>query len=38
MSMNERTLHLSRKYRISPARVSELRRHFKEDWDRFCQS
>jgi hypothetical protein len=36
MARDERTLDLSKKHGISPGRVSQLRREFKEDWDRFC--
>ncbi|MBL8797396.1 MAG: hypothetical protein JNM56_26070 [Planctomycetia bacterium] len=35
MAANERTLPLARKYGISPARVSQLRREFHDDWKRF---
>jgi hypothetical protein len=35
MAANERTLKLARKFRISPARVSQLRREFHDDWERF---
>ena len=36
MMTGERTLDLSKKYGISPARVSQLRREFHDDWTRFC--
>jgi hypothetical protein len=36
MAMGERTLDLSRKHRLSPARVSQLRREFHDDWRSFC--
>jgi hypothetical protein len=36
MMRDERTLDLAKKYGISPARVSQLRRHYLEDWTRFC--
>jgi hypothetical protein len=32
----ERTLEVSRRYGLSPARVSQLRRDFHDDWERFC--
>lgn len=32
----ERTLEAAGKHRISPARVSQLRRHFRRDWLHFC--
>lgn len=35
MSTNERTMNLSRKFGISPGRVSQLRRQYHEDWERF---
>jgi hypothetical protein len=36
MAQNERTLDLSRQFELSPARVSQLRREFHDDWRRFC--
>jgi hypothetical protein len=36
MMANERTMDLAQKFKISPARVSQLRREFCEDWNRFC--
>lgn len=35
MACNERTVALSRKHGISPGRVSQLRREYMEDWERF---
>jgi len=32
----ERTLDVSRKYGTTPARISQLRREFRQDWSRFC--
>jgi hypothetical protein len=32
----ERTLDVSTKFGLSPARISQLRREFHEDWERFC--
>src|SRR5262245_47707380 len=32
----ERTLDLSTRYGLSPARISQLRRDFHDDWQRFC--
>jgi hypothetical protein len=32
----ERTQDVSQKFRMSPGRVSQLRREFMEDWRRFC--
>ncbi len=37
MAIGERTLDLSRKHRLSPARVSQLRREFHDDWRRFTE-
>jgi hypothetical protein len=36
MMHDERTLDLANKHGISPGRVSQLRREFMEDWERFC--
>jgi hypothetical protein len=36
MMQDERTMALARKHGISPGRVSQLRREFMEDWERFC--
>jgi hypothetical protein len=36
MARNERTLDLSRQFELSPARISQLRREFHDDWRRFC--
>jgi hypothetical protein len=33
----ERTLDVSKKYGTSPARISQLRRDFQQDWNQFCQ-
>ena len=38
MAQNERTLHLSRKFGVSPGRVSQLRREYQEDWNRFTDT
>lgn len=35
MALGERTKHLSHKFGISPARVSQLRREYHDDWVRF---
>jgi hypothetical protein len=35
MSRNERTLDLSKEFELSPARISQLRREFHDDWCRF---
>jgi hypothetical protein len=35
MALNERTLDLSREFELSPARISQLRREFRDDWQRF---
>ena len=36
MMKDERTLDLARRYDLSPARISQLRREFMDDWLRFC--
>lgn len=36
LMMGERALDVSRKYCLSPGRVSQLRHEFLEDWGRFC--
>jgi hypothetical protein len=35
MARNERTLDLSKRFELSPARISQLRREFHDDWRRF---
>jgi hypothetical protein len=35
MAANEGTLNLARKFGLSPSRVSQLRREFHDDWERF---
>jgi hypothetical protein len=35
MAMRERTKDLARKFKLSEARVSQLRREYHEDWDRY---
>jgi hypothetical protein len=35
MAQNERTLDLSKEFELSPARVSQLRREFHDDWQRY---
>ena len=36
MMQDERTLDLANRHGISPSRVSQLRREFLDDWNRFC--
>jgi hypothetical protein len=36
MMLGERTLDLAARHGISPARVSQLRREFRQGWGRFC--
>src|SRR5262249_1166335 len=36
MARNEHTKELGRQFQVSPARISQLRREFHEDWERFC--
>jgi hypothetical protein len=38
LMVGERTGAVSQKYGLSPGRVSQLRREFHADWDRFCTS
>jgi hypothetical protein len=33
---DERTLDLASRHGLSPSRVSQLRREFWQDWERFC--
>lgn len=35
MSMSERTKDLSQKFHVSPGRISQMRRDFRDDWRRF---
>ena len=35
MSMNEKTRDLSRKFDVTPGRISQMRREFKDGWSRF---
>jgi len=36
MTLGERTRDLAQQFRLSPARISQLRREFCADWERFC--
>ena len=36
MAKNESTISLSRQFDLSPARISQKRREFHDDWHRFC--
>jgi hypothetical protein len=36
MSRNERTLDLSKQFDLSPGRISQLRKEFREGWTRLC--
>jgi hypothetical protein len=39
MALNERTKDLSRRFRVSPSRISQLRREFHQDWEQFiCEA
>jgi hypothetical protein len=38
MARNERTLDLSRRFGLCPARISQLRGEFHTDWTRFCHA
>jgi len=35
MVVGEKTMHLARRFGISPARVSQLRREYHDDWRQF---
>lgn len=37
MAQNARTMDLAQKFGISPARISQLRREYQQDWTRFCE-
>src|SRR5262249_28134225 len=37
LMLGERTLDVADRYGLSPARVSQLRREFMEDWRNFCE-
>jgi len=37
MAQNERTLDLSNRFEVSPARISQLRKELHDDWTRFCE-
>jgi hypothetical protein len=36
MAMGHRTQDLAEKYRLSPARISQMPRYFEQDWTHFC--
>jgi hypothetical protein len=36
LALNHRTQDLAQKYGLSPARISQKRREFHDDWERFC--
>lgn len=36
MAMSERPQDLSKKFGVSPGRISQLRRDYQDDWNRFC--
>jgi hypothetical protein len=36
LMLGERTLDVADKHGLTAGRVSQLRRDFKQDWDRFC--
>lgn len=38
LMLGERTLDVSTKCRVSPARISQLRRDYHEDWSTFCDA
>lgn len=37
LMVGERTLEVSKKYRVSQPRISQLRREYQEDWKAFCE-
>jgi hypothetical protein len=36
MSLGERTKDISKEFEVSPARISQMRQEFHDDWQRFC--
>jgi hypothetical protein len=36
MMLGHRTMDLARRFRLSPARISQLRAEYKDDWEEFC--
>jgi hypothetical protein len=36
MMLGHRTMDLARRFRLSPARISQLRREYKDGWEEFC--
>jgi DNA-directed RNA polymerase specialized sigma subunit len=36
MLRNERTQDLAQRFHLSQARISQLRREFHQDWERYC--
>lgn len=38
MAAEERTLDLAKRFELSPARISQLRREYLADWNRFCDA
>ena len=37
MAKGEKTLDLANRFKLSPSRISQLRREFHDDWHRFCE-
>ena len=38
MAAEERTLDLAKRFKLSPARISQLRREYADDWNRYCDT
>jgi hypothetical protein len=38
LMLGERTLDVSQRFGLCPGRISQLRREFCEDWERFCDN
>jgi hypothetical protein len=36
LARNERTGDVAKKFKMSPGRISQLRRDYHDDWERFC--
>jgi hypothetical protein len=36
MARNERTKDLAKQFKVSPGRISQMRREFKQGWARYC--
>jgi hypothetical protein len=36
MAKSERTFDISKRFQVSPARISQMRHEFRDDWRQFC--